>query len=59
MRGLKNADTPILKGYQLYHDHFRGHDSLDGKNPGEMAGIKIEDRNKWIILIENATKDIN
>jgi transposase-like protein len=59
MRGLKSVDSPILKGYQLYHNHFRGHDSLSGKTPGEMAGIKIEGRNKWITLIENASKDIN
>ena len=60
MRGLKDTDSIVLKGYQLYHNHFRGHDSLNGKTPGEMAGIKIEGRNKWITVIENASRqDIN
>ena len=59
MRGLKKVDSPILKGYQLYHNYFRGHDSLDGRTPSEVAGIKIEGRNKWVTVIENASKDIN
>lgn len=56
MRGLKKVDTPILTGYQLYHNYFREHEALDGKTPAEVAGIKIEGKNKWITLIQNATK---
>lgn len=56
MRGIKNVDTPILKGYQLYHNHFREHEGLDGRTPGEVAGIKIEGKNKWITVIQNASK---
>jgi hypothetical protein len=29
---------------------------LDGKTPTEVTGIKIEDGNKWITLIQNASK---
>ncbi|HEU4605258.1 MAG TPA: DDE-type integrase/transposase/recombinase, partial [Nitrososphaera sp.] len=28
MRGIKKMDSPIFKGYQLYHNYFRDHDSL-------------------------------
>jgi hypothetical protein len=56
MRGLKKVDTPILTGYQLYHNYIRGHEALDGKTPAEVAGIKIEGGNKWITLIQNASK---
>jgi putative transposase len=56
MRGLKKVDTPILAGYQLYHNYFREHDALDGKTPAEVAGIKIEGENKWITLIQNSSK---
>ncbi|MEM3094883.1 MAG: DDE-type integrase/transposase/recombinase, partial [Nitrososphaera sp.] len=31
MRGVKKMDTPILKGYQLYHNYFREHEGLNGK----------------------------
>jgi hypothetical protein len=54
MRGLKKVDTPILKGYQLYHNYFREHEGLNGRTPAEIAGIKIEGENKWITLIQNA-----
>lgn len=60
MRGLKKVDTPILTGYQILHNYIREHEALDGKTPAELAGIKIEDENKWITLIQNsvsASKD--
>jgi len=55
MRGLKNKDTPILKGYQIYHNFIREHEGLDGKTPAEVCGIKVEGKNKWKTLIENAS----
>lgn len=33
MRGLKIKDTPILTGYQLFHNYIRPHEALDGKTP--------------------------
>ena len=56
MRGLKNIDTPILKGYQLYHNYIRPHEALNGKTPSEACGITIEGKNKWKTLIQNASK---
>lgn len=56
MRGLKKTDTPILKGYQIYHNFIRGHEGLDGKTPAEACGIKVEGENKWITLIQNASQ---
>jgi hypothetical protein len=54
MRGLKGQDTPILKGYQFYHNYVRPHEGLDAKTPADVSGIKIERENKWITLIQNA-----
>lgn len=54
MRGLKKKDTPILKGYQIYHNYMRPHEGLNGKTPAEACGIKVEGNNKWITLIQNA-----
>jgi putative transposase len=56
MRGLKTNDTPILKGYQLYHNFVRPHMALDGKTPAEACGIMVEGKNKWKTLIQNASK---
>ena len=54
MRGLKTKETPILSGYQIFHNYFRSHEGLGGKTPAEACGIKIEGKNKWLTLIQNA-----
>jgi putative transposase len=56
MRGLKKDDTPIIEGYRIYHNFIRGHQALDGKTPADIASIKVEGNNKWITLIQNASK---
>jgi transposase-like protein len=56
MRSLKRTDTPILKGYQIFHNYFRPHEALNGETPADRAGIKVEGENKWLTLIQNASK---
>lgn len=56
MRGLKIKDTPVLKGYQIFHNFIRPHMGLEGKTPADLVGIKVEGENKWITLIQNASK---
>ena len=51
---LKKTDIPILTGYQIYHNYVRPHERLDDKTPADGSGIKIEGKNKWNILIQNA-----
>jgi transposase-like protein len=55
-RGLKRKRTPIISGYQIYHNYIRPHEALDGKTPAEACGIKVEGENKWRTLIQNASK---
>jgi putative transposase len=57
MRGLKTEDTAILSGYQLFHNYIRPHEGLEGKTPSEACGIKVEGKNRWITLIQNASKN--
>jgi putative transposase len=59
MRGLKKTDTPILTGYQIFHNYIREHEGLDGKTPAEACGIAIEGKNKWKTLIQNASRECN
>jgi len=40
---------------QIYHNYIREHEGLDGKTPAEACGIKIEGKNKWKTLIQNAS----
>jgi len=56
MRGLKKNDTPILKGYQIFHNYIRPHQGLNGKTPAEKCGIMVEGKDKWKTLIQNATR---
>jgi len=55
MRSLKRGDSPILDGYQIFHNYVRPHMALDGETPADRAGIKVEGENKWITLIQNAS----
>jgi transposase-like protein len=56
MRSLKREDSPILDGYQIFHNHMRPHMALAGKTPAEACGIEIKGQNKWITLIQNASR---
>ena len=57
MRSLKKPDTPILTGYQIYHNYVRPHMALAGQTPAEKAGIEVKGDNKWITIIQNASKN--
>jgi transposase-like protein len=56
MRSLKNEDSPVIAGMQIFHNFVRPHMGLKGKTPAEAAGIKVEGENTWITLIQNASK---
>jgi hypothetical protein len=56
MRGLKQKDTTILAGYQIYHNYVRPHQALNGKTPAEACGIEIRGDKKWRTLIQNAVR---
>jgi transposase-like protein len=57
MRGLKTKNTPILTGYQIFHNYIRPHEGLNGKTPSEACGITIEGKDKWETLIQNASRE--
>ena len=56
MRTLKRMDSPVLSGYRLYHNFIRPHDALEGKTPSEVAGIQVKGKDKWLTLIQNASR---
>jgi transposase-like protein len=56
MRGLKKKDTAVITGYQIFHNYIREHEGLKGKTPAEACGINIKGKNKWLTLIQNASK---
>jgi hypothetical protein len=59
MRTLEKPNTPILTGMQIYHNYVRPHEALSGKTPSEAAGIAVKGENKWLTLIQNASKRVS
>ena len=57
MRGIKRMDSVMFGGYQMYHNYLRPHMGLEGNTPAEKYGIEIKGDNKWITLIQNASKN--
>lgn len=55
-RGIKKTDSVMFDGYQMYHNYLRPHMGLNGQTPAEKCGIKIDGNNKWMTLIQNASK---
>lgn len=55
-RGIKKADGSIITGIKMYHNFIRPHSSLDGDTPADRSGIEIKGNNKWLTIIQNATK---
>ena len=56
-RGLKKVDSPLISGYQIFHNYIRPHQALDGMTPSEKCGIEIKGENKWLTLIQNSVKE--
>ena len=57
-RNLKKADTPILTGIQIFHNYVRPHMALKGKTPAEEAGILVGGIDKWMTIIQNASRKV-
>ena len=55
MRCFFGTFSPLINGYQIYHNFVRPHMALDNKTPAEMCGIEVKGKNKWRTLIENAS----
>lgn len=60
MQSLERSNTQIDAGMEVYHNYVRLHETLDGKTPpSEIAGIKVQDENEWLTLIQNASSPRN
>ena len=53
-RGLKKFDTAIIPGMRAYYNYAKKHGGIGGMTPAEAALIKVDGRNKWMTLIQNA-----
>jgi len=53
----ERKDSPILAGYQIYHNYIKPHKALENRTPAETAGIEIKGKDKWLSVIQNAALD--
>ena len=56
VRGVKKPDSPLIEGYQIYHNYVRPHMALENRTPAELAGITVKGQDKWLTLIQNASR---
>jgi len=57
MRGFHGCITSaqtLMKGYEIYYNWIRNHQSLKGQTPSELAcpNVQIENKNGWLELIQ-------
>jgi hypothetical protein len=50
-RGLKTVKTLITEGQRIHYNFIKPHMALEGKTPGEVAGLGIKG---WKQLLESA-----
>jgi transposase InsO family protein len=56
VRGVKKEDSALIKGLQIYHNYVRPHMALDNQTPADKAGIIVKGVDKWLTLIQNASR---
>jgi len=56
VRGVKKSNSPLIAGLQIYHNYVRPHMGLEGKTPADLAGITVKGNDKWLTLIQNASR---
>jgi len=57
LRGLKREDTPITRGFQIYHNFIKPHQALNQKTPAQKAGINLNlEKNRWLSIIKQSVK---
>lgn len=61
MRGLKDIETAKLftQGWLLYYNYLRPHESLKGKTPAQVSGVKYPYRNWQDIVVGRHIKTIS
>ena len=58
MRTLERPDTAVLNGMQIYPNFVRLHEVLKGLTLSDAAGIKDAGKDKWLSLIQNASRKL-
>jgi hypothetical protein len=55
-RGWKSKKSQIAEGQRIHYNFVKPHQALDGNTPAKEAGIEIEGKNGWRVLLSNSLK---
>ena len=55
-RRWKTVKTELAEGQRIQYNFVKPHKALAGKTPANAAGMKLEGTNKWMTLLDNASK---
>jgi hypothetical protein len=55
-REWKNPASKMSEEQRIHHNFVKPHAVLEGQTPAERAGIKVKGQNKWLIIIQNASR---
>lgn len=53
-RGWKNPKSKIVEGQRIQYNFVKPHMALEGQTPGQVAGVGIEAKNKWLAMLTEA-----
>lgn len=55
-RGWKSHKSAIAEGKRINYNFVKPHMALNGETPAKKAGLEVNGKNKWMDLLESATK---
>jgi len=44
--------TQLAEGQRIHYNFVKPHQALDGQTPAQVAGIGIQEGNKWLTLLK-------
>ena len=51
--------TPLAEGARIHYNFVKPHSALEGQTPAERAGIGLNERDKWLVLLKGAMKELD
>ena len=51
-RGWKSMKTPLAEGQRIHYNFVKPHLALQGQTPADAAGVGLNDKNKWLELLQ-------
>lgn len=55
-RGWKSMKTLLVEGARIQCNFVKPHQGLEGQTPAEVAGIRVEGKDKWMELLMAAKR---